>query len=126
MVRDLGKELANIAVKSSEAGYSPVLLQERWKAVKESKAMLFGMFTSILGKSEDGAVLQNVYDENVTRRFEDTQQMVISCLEKAGYFECNEKDSTPCEKEPSNSNSTLRMQKIEFEQFKGDRRSYPS
>ena len=53
LVEDLGRELINIGEKSNEGGYSPVLLQERWKTAKESKEKLFGMFTSILGQSED-------------------------------------------------------------------------
>ncbi len=134
MMDEMQKELDSIEQKIGEADYPSISLQERWKAAKESKENLSRMFSTIVGQTsnDDMTALRTRYEEKVTRPFTNTQDKVMEVLEKSGVFKSkvslprSEVEEGRTERRSGSASSTLKMQKIDFDQFKGDMRGYPN
>ena len=134
MMDELQKELDGIEQKIGDANYPSISLQERWKVAKESKENLSRMFSTIVGQTsnDDMTALRTRYEEKVIQPFSNTQDKVMEVLEKSGVFKNkvsiprSEVEKGRAEKGSGSASSTLKMQKIDFDQFKGDMRGYPN
>ena len=134
MIDDLQTELDSIEHKITDSDFPSISLQERWKRAKESKENLTRMFSAIVGQTsnDDINVVKKKYDEKVTQPFNNTQDKVMQTLEKAGVFKKRENVPSPSVDNnitvhnAGKVSTTLKMQKIDFEQFKGDMRGYPN